>query len=166
MRPYSGAQKAVRQPWRPSWQHRWNVLFGQRVLRACTQYSEVPDMPLDRDERIRQRAYEIWEREGRPHGREEEHWRLAVDELVEELREAKVIQDVPAERVTGAGRASGASAAETQPSKPVSGEPRPAAEADPIGLAQAATERNAPAKARGGQVQKPANGAPASSRSR
>ena len=30
---------------------------------------------------IRKRAYEIWEREGRPHGRETEHWHLAILEL-------------------------------------------------------------------------------------
>jgi DUF2934 family protein len=39
----------------------------------------------DRDGRIRQRAYEIWEREGRPHGRDREHWRQAEAELAAEL---------------------------------------------------------------------------------
>lgn len=37
-----------------------------------------------RDERIQQRAYEIWEREGRPSGREVEHWQEAEDEIVAE----------------------------------------------------------------------------------
>jgi hypothetical protein len=32
-------------------------------------------------ERIRQRAYEIWEREGRPEGREQEHWEQAEREI-------------------------------------------------------------------------------------
>jgi hypothetical protein len=32
-------------------------------------------------ERIRQRAYEIWEREGRPEGREQEHWERAEREI-------------------------------------------------------------------------------------
>jgi hypothetical protein len=36
---------------------------------------------MSSDERIRQRAYEIWEREGRPHGRDREHWRQAQAEL-------------------------------------------------------------------------------------
>jgi len=36
---------------------------------------------MSSDERIRRRAYEIWEREGRPHGRDEEHWRQAEAEL-------------------------------------------------------------------------------------
>ncbi|MFM2045298.1 MAG: hypothetical protein RLY86_3874 [Pseudomonadota bacterium] len=38
----------------------------------------------DRDERIRQRAYGIWEREGRPEGREAEHWGRALDEIRQE----------------------------------------------------------------------------------
>ena len=33
------------------------------------------------DDRIRQRAYEIWEREGRPEGREQDHWKLASEEI-------------------------------------------------------------------------------------
>ncbi len=33
------------------------------------------------DERIKQRAYEIWESEGRPHGKDEEHWHLAAAEI-------------------------------------------------------------------------------------
>lgn len=34
------------------------------------------------DERIRARAYEIWEREGRPDGREHEHWDQARREIL------------------------------------------------------------------------------------
>ncbi|MCA0030238.1 MULTISPECIES: DUF2934 domain-containing protein [unclassified Mesorhizobium] len=34
-----------------------------------------------REERIKRRAYEIWEREGRPAGREQEHWDQAVQEI-------------------------------------------------------------------------------------
>jgi hypothetical protein len=33
------------------------------------------------EERIRKRAYEIWESEGCPHGREAEHWRQAAEEV-------------------------------------------------------------------------------------
>ena len=33
------------------------------------------------DQAVRERAHEIWEREGRPHGRDEAHWRQAEDEL-------------------------------------------------------------------------------------
>lgn len=33
------------------------------------------------EERIRRRAYEIWEREGRPDGREVDHWLQAAEEI-------------------------------------------------------------------------------------
>ncbi len=36
----------------------------------------------DRLERIRQMAHRIWESEGRPHGQDERHWRMA-ERLVE-----------------------------------------------------------------------------------
>ena len=40
----------------------------------------------DRDDLIRERAYHIWEREGRPHGRNDEHWQLAAEEIAAEER--------------------------------------------------------------------------------
>ncbi len=33
------------------------------------------------EQRIRDRAYEIWEREGRPQGKDAEHWVRACDEV-------------------------------------------------------------------------------------
>ncbi|RWP80049.1 MAG: DUF2934 domain-containing protein [Mesorhizobium sp.] len=41
------------------------------------------------EERIRRRAHEIWEREGRPQGREREHWDQAVQEIEAEGSEAE-----------------------------------------------------------------------------
>jgi hypothetical protein len=38
----------------------------------------------DRTRRIEQRAYEIWEREGRPHGKHDEHWHRAAEEITRE----------------------------------------------------------------------------------
>lgn len=38
----------------------------------------------DHDERIRQRAHDIWEEEGRPEGREYSHWLRARAEIQEE----------------------------------------------------------------------------------
>jgi hypothetical protein len=35
----------------------------------------------DREHRIRQRAHEIWEREGRPSGRDREHWERAQHDV-------------------------------------------------------------------------------------
>jgi hypothetical protein len=33
------------------------------------------------EDRIRQRAYEIWEQEGRPHGEDMKHWLQAFEEI-------------------------------------------------------------------------------------
>ena len=35
----------------------------------------------DREQTIRERAYDIWEAEGRPHGQEAAHWQRAQREL-------------------------------------------------------------------------------------
>jgi hypothetical protein len=38
-------------------------------------------MSPEQEDRIKQRAYEIWEREGCPHGRGDAHWSMAVQEI-------------------------------------------------------------------------------------
>jgi hypothetical protein len=38
-------------------------------------------LPVDED-RIRERAYDIWIAEGRPHGRDQAHWQRAMQELL------------------------------------------------------------------------------------
>jgi hypothetical protein len=43
-------------------------------------------MNNNREEQIRERAHQIWEEEGRPQGREQEHWERAAREI--EGREA------------------------------------------------------------------------------
>ena len=35
----------------------------------------------EREERIRERAHGLWEQDGRPEGREKEHWERAVTEV-------------------------------------------------------------------------------------
>lgn len=40
-------------------------------------------MTPDREQQIRARAYEIWESEGRPDGKEAEHWERAAREVAE-----------------------------------------------------------------------------------
>ena len=42
--------------------------------------------PDIREHRIRQRAHSIWELEGRPEGRADEHWRRAEEELARESK--------------------------------------------------------------------------------
>jgi len=39
---------------------------------------------MTRDDRIRLRSYDIWQREGRPDGRHEQHWIVATREIDEE----------------------------------------------------------------------------------
>jgi hypothetical protein len=38
-------------------------------------------MESEREIRIRQRAYELWEQEGKPGGREHAHWQAAATEI-------------------------------------------------------------------------------------
>jgi hypothetical protein len=42
-------------------------------------------MENERDRRIRERAYRLWEEEGRPEGRHESHWHQASQEAGDEL---------------------------------------------------------------------------------
>lgn len=51
-------------------------------------------MQGDREDRIRHRAYEIWERAGRPEGRGEEHWAQACAEIEAEDRTAATAEPV------------------------------------------------------------------------
>ena len=56
-------------------------------------------MSEDVENRIRLRAYAIWEIEGRPNGRHTEHWFLAQREIEQEMRETA--QPAVAGRVSG-----------------------------------------------------------------
>ncbi|GGD18711.1 DUF2934 domain-containing protein [Aureimonas glaciei] len=59
---------------------------------------------IDNAERMRIRAHQIWEREGRPHGREHEHWAEAARELAAEVanepRLKPVMADLPRDSET------------------------------------------------------------------
>jgi hypothetical protein len=45
-------------------------------------------------DRVRRRAYEIWEREGFPEGREGDHWLAAEQEIVHEEAEPSPVADL------------------------------------------------------------------------
>lgn len=78
-----------------------------------------PEDDLRKDIEIR--AYLIWEREGRPHGRQEEHWRLAEAEIRTERApksRAKAKPSTPKTKKTAKGKAGGGHAV---PGKAVSG---------------------------------------------
>jgi hypothetical protein len=86
------------------------------------------------DEKIRARAYELWDRAGRQHGRDEEHWLQAEREL----------------GATGA-RAAGA------PNPPVATAGETSVQASPSpkgnGTAKSLVSKTAPRKRRGAQPQ-------------
>jgi hypothetical protein len=48
---------------------------------------EAP-MDAEIERRVRERAYAIWEQEGRPHGRDREHWERAHRAVADELAKA------------------------------------------------------------------------------
>jgi hypothetical protein len=57
-----------------------------RTTRAKPTTSAAPRRPTAKlrgelQQRIQQRAYELWENEGRPHGREQAHWQQAEREI-------------------------------------------------------------------------------------
>ena len=54
-------------------------------------------MDQDHQERIRQRAHEIWESEGRPQGRDADHWSRAEQELKNEMGNEQPAQDAEPE---------------------------------------------------------------------
>lgn len=54
-----------------------------REAKAIGKSRASPD-PENEDHKVRARAYDIWEREGRPEGRHAEHWRQAEQELADE----------------------------------------------------------------------------------
>jgi hypothetical protein len=51
---------------------------------------EGDEMTQPTDKEIKNRAYEIWERNGRPEGREDEFWRQAEQELRNEDKSSPV----------------------------------------------------------------------------
>ncbi len=53
-------------------------------------------MSTDREEKIRQRAYELWERDGAQHGRDQDYWHEAVEQIDAEESAAKTPKSAPA----------------------------------------------------------------------
>jgi hypothetical protein len=73
-------------------------------------------MPNERTERIRDRAHEIWKREGQPEGRDVEHWQSAVAEIEAEESQAEV--GAPAAPASKQRRAKGAPQLEEERATP------------------------------------------------
>ena len=49
------------------------------------------------EERVKRRAYEIWQREGCPEGREADHWALAKEEIAIEDNQSQALLPNPSE---------------------------------------------------------------------
>ncbi|MFC3630691.1 DUF2934 domain-containing protein [Paracoccus angustae] len=86
-------------------------------------------MDHDHQERIRQRAHEIWESEGRPEGRDAEHWNRAEEELKNrtgddqpagdaESQPARAARSGRSAKAPGTGRKTKASSPSDEPAKP------------------------------------------------
>lgn len=67
-------------------------------------------MQAGKQERIRERAYQIWEREGRPHGKESTHWHQAESEEAAERRTAKPAAKRASRKASAPSRSDGATA--------------------------------------------------------
>lgn len=56
----------------------------RRAIEAITELAaEYDELAAERERRIRRRAYEMWEEQGRPHGIQSDHWIAAEAELAE-----------------------------------------------------------------------------------
>jgi hypothetical protein len=93
-------------------------------------------------ERIRQRAHAIWEREGHPHGRDQEHWDRAEKEIVAEDAAAAR----PAEKAEAPAKPKATDTAATAESPVAAAEP--AAASKPRSKPAAKTGAAKPARAR------------------
>jgi len=69
-------------------------------------------MAEDLEDRIRRRAHQIWEREGRPEGRHDDHWTLAKEEIAIEDNYAGTLKPNPSHGPDD-------TAARTEPVEPV-----------------------------------------------
>ena len=63
--------------------------------------------PITTDEEVRFRAYQIWDEEGRPEGRDKEHWQRASDEATIARGDARDAADADLARDPGIGNSSG-----------------------------------------------------------
>ena len=78
-------------------------------------------------DRIRQRAHEIWEREGRPEGHHDEHWAQASQEIAAESGASPSDPAAPDEAPTlAAGDGAGATPAQAAAAANAVGAPRKA----------------------------------------
>ena len=91
---------------------------------VCTRREDAVVMTVDSNELIRRRAFEIWEREGCPDGRDLEHWLQAEVEL--SAPASSVTEDKPAARKPAAKKAAAKPAAAKAATKSTAGKAKKA----------------------------------------
>jgi hypothetical protein len=122
------------------------------------QGEEERRMSDDREARIRERAYHIWIEQGRPHGRDDEHWRQAEHDVDQEqqlgyemlqLDEAETVAKPDADAVAPDNRLSQEPLMRTEEPGPMHAEKEPAhsagasegEESPPVAKARPRTKR-------------------------
>ncbi|BCI69758.1 hypothetical protein SPKIRA_05880 [Sphingomonas paucimobilis] len=68
-----------------------------------------------REEQLRQRAYDIWQAEGEPHGRDRDHWEMAERELSDTPTEEAPKVETEAKPVSTRRKSAGAKTTQTAP---------------------------------------------------
>ena len=114
------------------------------------------------EDRIRRRAYEIWEQEGRPDGREVDHWLRAAREIADEEGRGEGMAAAAASApAVSAPTASTPTASTPTASTPTAGARKPAARARKTGAKEPSAQLAQPAaSARAEQsVERPSGGA-------
>jgi len=72
----------------------------------------------DREARVRERAHQLWEQEGRPHGRDADHWDQAAREVDAEDNAAPAKKKAPRARKSAATPAAGAGSTPARKKRP------------------------------------------------
>ena len=114
-----------------------------------------PEMSNDLQSRTEQRARQIWEREGRPDGRAEEHWRLAAEEISredEKAAEEAAAKEKAAEEAAAKEKAAEEAAAKKKAAEDAAAKKKAAAEA---AAKESAAKKKPAAKAVSPQAKKP-----------
>jgi hypothetical protein len=109
-------------------------------------------MRSDREERIRQRAYQIWQSEGHGHGRQDDHWHQAEREIAAEdaAGSGKAPRRATGSRSASAGKSTAAKSVGAKPAEARAARSRSAAGEmrgdNPAAPKKAATRSRKPAE--------------------
>jgi hypothetical protein len=89
------------------------VLLGRQ-----NSYQGNRSMNKSREKLIQARAYELWEKEGRPHGAHERHWHQAIQEMESADQKKPVRREAKASEIGGTKVSKSKPARKPKPTKP------------------------------------------------